>query len=758
MRFSRIIPLVSALALAACGSQNDGPNISNPDGSTSNGATSLFDPAAGVIPFPFDALFVDASGNLSGTINIPNPKGAPFVNDANRQDGFSTVASAFTDFTGKIDFATATEGLIVVDGSTGARLEQGTDYILQTSTALDDAFGTPINSFRTRILIEPLKPLKQSTTYVVAVTSALKSTDGISLVPNAAFKIVSNSSKTVSEQASDPTSLDTYTYLQRLTSVQRATLEALRARIIVPTVQKLGMLSIPAADTSLVIAWPFTTQSINSTLTAVNSSATAKTLALQQGSSLKDPTAATDAPAIGSIYIGKLIDLPYYLTNHATRTESDTPLTTYWKNNGVPSSGNFAPLPSVPCAAFSPLAPANTGIARGNVDSTTACFPTPKKLTDETIPVIATVPNTAGCATGMPPSGWPVVIFQHGITGNRTQMLAIAPALAKGCMITMAIDLPLHGLLPPADMSNLTATDQVYLATAGIERTFNLDSMGRGPGMEGYTSPAPSGTHFINLSSVITSRDNLRQAVSDLITLTKSIPGAMFLNATGTAPTGVLIDSSKIYFVGHSLGGIVGGTLLGVNNEIKAATLAMPGGGIAKLLDASASFSPVISAGLAAKGVTKGTDTYETFLRFAQTLVDSGDPINYAVQARNHHPIHMIEVLGGSSSTSLPDQVVPNNALTGSLASIPGYLSGTDPLYRIMGLSVIDNLNVPVATSDLKLGANLGYVVRFTAGDHGSILSPAASLAATQEMQRQTVNFLASGGTCLPIGQNCPIP
>lgn len=185
----------------------------------------------------------------------------------------------------------------------------------------------------------------------------------------------------------------------------------------------------------------------------------------------------------------------------------------------------------------------------------------------------------------------------------------------------------------------------------------------------------------------------------------------------------------------------------------------MPGGGIAKLLDASASFSPKISGGLELKGVKKGTDTYETFLRFAQTLVDSGDPINYAVSARAKHPIHMIEVIGGATlgngTVSPPDQVVPNNALAGTLVSIPGYLSGTDPLYRIMGLDVIDKLDTPVATPEVKLGASLGYVVRFTSGDHSSILSPASAPDATAEMQRETANFLASGGQCLPIGGNC---
>lgn len=766
MRLLRIFSVCSALALAACGGQNDGPNISNPDGSTSFGATSLFDPTAGVIPFPFDALFADSSGNLTGTLNIPNPKGAPFVNDANRQDGFSTTASAFTDFTGKVDFSTTgpdatthLPGLMVIDGSTGTALLEGTDYLLQTSTAIDDTFGTPINSFRTRILIEPLKPLKESTTYVVAVTRSLKSTDGVSIDANAMFKVV-RSSISVSTQASDPSNAN-YAYLQTLSASQKATLEVLRSRIISPVVTQLGTLAhIP--ESQIVIAWPFTTQSITGTLKAVNTGASAKVLAVK-ASGLN--TSAVGAAGTADIYIGTLSGLPYYLMNSVNRTPTETPLNTYWKNNSVPASGNFGPTKAtsspVPCALFATGAPTVPGISQSKIDSTTACFPTPTQRSAETIPVIATVPNAAGCPSGKPTNGWPVVIFQHGITGNRTQMLGIAPTLAQACMVTIAIDLPLHGLLPPTatDPSKYTALDKVYLATGGIERTFNLDSAGRAPGSAGYTSAASSGTFFINLSSVITSRDNIREAVSDLVTLTKSVPGAVFVDAGGTPLSGFSIDSSKIYFVGHSLGGIVGGTLLGVNSDIKASTLAMPGGGIAKLLDASPSFSPVISQGLAANGVVKGTDTYETFLRFAQTLVDSGDPINFAVAARSNHPIHMIEVIGGSTksdgSTSLPDQVVPNNALTGTLASIPGYLSGTDPLYKMMGLSVIDKLDVPVSTTALNTGANLGYVVRFTAGDHGSILSPTASMDATVEMQRETVNFLASGGTCLPIGRSC---
>ena len=765
-RFSLLAAFI--LLIAGCGSQNDGPNISSADGSPAkSGIFSLFDPVVGTIPFPFDALFIPttgpSAGKFTGTINIPHPPTATFVAAANLQDGFSTVASAFTDLLGFVDFATAaTGGLIVVDGSTGAPLVQGTDYLLQTSTAKDDATGIPISSTRTRILIEPLKPLKPSTTYIVALTVALKSTDGLPVAPSDAFKVV-RSSISVPTQASDTTNPN-YAYLQTQSPAAQATLETLRSQLIRPTVAAL-MSATGNPEEAFALAWSFTTQAINDTLTIVNTNAAAKPLTFFN-TGLQTNSPPLNAPAGADVYVGTLASLPYYLSNNISA--ADTPLNSYWKNNGVPAGGNFGPTKfnpdpakRIPCAVFSsaavPVNPNPSVIAQDQVTSTTACFPTPVKQSDETIPALATVPNATGCPTGMPAGGWPVAIFQHGITGNRSQMLAIAPALAKACIVTIAIDLPLHGI---TDQTNPLYNNQVFASTPAsflvtTERTFNLDLVNNTTGAPGADGTIDSsGTWFINLTSLLTSRDNLRQAAADLITLSKSAPGTVFLTNAGAA-TGFTVDTSKIYLVGHSLGGIVGGTMLGVDGtspataKIKAATLAMPGGGIAKLLDASISFSPRISAGLAASGINKGTDLFETFLRFAQTTSDSGDPINYAVAAKANHPIHMIEVVG--------DTVVPNNALAGTLASIPGYLSGTDPLYRIMGLTVVGPLNFTATPASQVAGP--GTVVKFAQGNHGSILSPAGPVpnaSVTCEMQRETVSFLASGGTALPISNACP--
>src|SRR5207237_1097576 len=64
------------------------------------------------------------------------------------------------------------------------------------------------------------------------------------------------------------------------------------------------------------------------------------------------------------------------------------------------------------------------------------------------IPTLVAIPT--GCGA-MPGTGWPVVIFQHGITRNREDMLGIAGSISQACMATLAIDLPLHGVTDKTD-------------------------------------------------------------------------------------------------------------------------------------------------------------------------------------------------------------------------------------------------------------------------------------------------------------------
>jgi hypothetical protein len=280
-------------------------------------------------------------------------------------------------------------------------------------------------------------------------------------------------------------------------------------------------------------------------------------------------------------------------------------------------------------------------------------------------------------------------------------------------------------------------------ASGSIERTFDLDVLNNttlAPGPDGLIDP--SGASFINLTSLLTSRDNTRQGVADLITLARSLPH-LTLGAAGA------INASSIHYLGHSLGGIVGGIFMGVvGSAVGTATLAMPGGEVAQLLRDSPTFGPRISAGLAAQGLLQGTTLNEQWWRDAQTALDAADPINFIALATTSHPIHVIQVVGSATPPSpsaciaqptpagCPDQVVPNSA--------------TQRLILAGGLTQVHPPGAAGTTA-------LHVYVNFTAGAHGSILDPTSSPAATTEMQTEAIAFALTSGTQLPVSVLAPV-
>ena len=68
-----------------------------------------------------------------------------------------------------------------------------------------------------------------------------------------------------------------------------------------------------------------------------------------------------------------------------------------------------------------------------------------------------------------------------------------------------------------------------------------------------------------------------------------------------------------------------------------------------------------------------------------------------------------------------------------------------DPQNYVAAAVALPKVSTPRANA-----VSRGFV-NFIAGDHGSILSPAASLAATAEIQRQIVTFAASDGATILI-------
>ena len=673
-----------------------------------------FNPSTGQVPFPTNLLL---SGTTDLTLNIPVANPANFSDPKvamNALDGFSTTAPWSVTFSAPLSAASLAGGSTVRmfevtltgpgGGVTGVKRELQSPQEFVVALASSDASGKTL-------AIVPTKPLKQRTSYMAVLTNGLKDAGGANVRGSLIYLFTERTSPLCSNGQST---------LPALPAASACALEPLRQ---LTNSQEAAATAAGVAPGSIVMSWVATTQSVTPTLQAVQGvvqqSPAAPTTIAPTGKTLG--SLGLGLPPIADIYVGT-VSLPYYLTA-PSQTNPTAPLTTFWKAG----AGKYIP----PCASLG-LDPTSTNL--------TACNPLPVATSTQVVPLLMTVPNAASGKT-KPAAGWPLVIFQHGITRNRTDMFAVAGTLAAQGFAVVAIDLPLHGI---TDKTNPFYIGNTPFAAAGAkERTFDLDLQNNATGAPGPDGQIdPSGSWFINLSSLLTSRDNLRQGVADQLTLSRAI-GAMHISA------GTDFDTGKVSFVGQSLGSIVGTMFLALDPTVPTGLINVPGGGIARLLDGSPTFGPRIRAGLlAAGGPAAGTPDYDAFMVAAQTVVDSGDPINFGGNntlfdttppADGSAPLPpkrvlVQEVVGGNGV--LPDQVIPN--------SVPGApLSGTEPLIRALGLTSIS------ATTQSATG--IRGAVRFLQGEHGSLLDPTNFPAATAEMQGEMASLLVSGGAAVVV-------
>ena len=611
---------------------------------------ALFDPANGDIPFPNSLLF---SGTEDGTLNIPLDEGVdpadlsvPQVS-LNMLDGFSTTAPITMALGGAVDASSVTLGETVRVFE--VQTDQETGAVTQIIGELDQT-QVAVALVGTTVAIAPITPLKESTDYMVLATNGIVTEAGAALRPSTSFVLTAGSiALTGPAVGLEP--------VRQLTNAM------------------LGVAATADVDTATVVqVFSFKTQSITPVMQAVKSASAAQPSTIAPtGLNTKN---VNDALAgIADIYIGTL-DVPYYRTAPANANDP-VGIQSFWQGQG------------------------ESNLTRFN--------PTPVATSVQTIPVLMTVPN-ANSGMVEPAEGWPVTIFVHGITRNRSDLLAVADALAQAGIAAIAIDQPMHGITD--DENNLSAAKTPFAET---ERTFGMDLVNNESGAAGPDGLVDdSGRHFYSPLYLLATRDNLRQSAADLMVLSSSIANI----------TAVPVNNARKTIIGYSLGGAATTPFIAFSDSINAASLAMPAAGLVGTTIASEAFGPAIIAGLSASGVEQGTPAFEQFKVAAQTVVDSGDAINFGAMAAQNMPIHITEVIG--------DTTVPN-----AVAGAP--LVGTSALARVMGVSATG--------SDTTESA----IVRFTEGNHGTLLSPEASLAATVEMQTQIATFAASSGGLIKI-------
>jgi hypothetical protein len=290
-----------------------------------------------------------------------------------------------------------------------------------------------------------------------------------------------------------------------------------------------------------------------------------------------------------------------------------------------------------------------------------------------------------------PASGWPVVLCAHGSGGDfETCAPDSGPEIVAGLAV-IGIDLPMHGA--------------------------------RGPGLNPWSC----------LLNPATMRTGLRQSAIDFHSLARAVAAGGFTLEPAFPPQTIAFDPERIYFFGHSLGGLSGSLVMGTVPQIRGGLLSAAGG----LTIYSAlyrqdwlTFLPSYAAYLGID--SDALDEYHPALTLVQLLNEPGDPLNYA-------PLWLAPPFGGPpkqilmTSGNADIQTPPiTNLVLAAAAGVPVIdpvmLAG--PTHPYLGL---DPVAMPVTGNLAGTTAALLQVVgdHFVVYDHPDVLAARARFYAT---------------------------
>ena len=806
-----LLSLSVAAALAGCGGGETLEDVKNDSVTVIPKATVKFDPANGVISVPNDLLM---SGTRDGTLNIPGE-----LNDENVSipraayadpqlalgalDGWSTQVPFKIDLTfppnvsldatsagtpGSVRIFEVIMGASLTDAEcsqapAGAacklvgELTFGVDFVTQAS---GDA-----------VAIIPLKPFKAGSSYINVLTTGLKDSEGRAIEPSSTYATVKQEAPLVT-----PSQLALQGAVNSYENVVVSSGDITKDDIIFSAAMTMQSAGPVLGTIKKILAASLTEPTIPTPALQIPTQPMAN---VQQAFAIQGVT-VPDVFQVAQYQKGS-IQLPMYLGTPKGKEISDLN-DTYWQamcDNAVAVMGYKAQkgedFPADPvstndamCAALSDGRLRDLGEGLDVTRHLTKYNSLPKVQSTATVPVQITKPilpvvNAYRSGLGlepfaaMPENGWPVVIMQHGITTQKESMLTLTAQLSLQGFATVAIDHPRHG-----------------------ERGIDVDV----DGTDDFNATSGSVLSYMNLSSLLVARDSLRQSSADLLGL------RLGLNFSGDSS----LNSRDVSYIGHSLGSIVAPAFIAQANspladqvdpffKVNAVALASGGGGIASFLLESAAFGPFIQGSVLSQAGTAEADEFNAFLNAgalsncgallpdmqdflscgfnefatsltmagetdklanikgvmtqfvfaAQTALDSGDPTNYAATVKAlETPVYMNVVVGDGTDSNKPDQVIPPMTANNPIA-------GTVPLANFMGLDTVSTTQAPT-----EMGSS--YLVKFTQGHHGSILTPAqdegesstvaGSAAANAEMQLQVATYLASRGRLLMV-QNTEI-
>ena len=623
----------------------------------------LLDLANSQIPLPNDLL----RNPQTGLLNFPG-EGEP-VDAANSLNGFSTSGALIIPFRGTVNANTINNDTLPVFNTTTGQRALMNYSVSQTNT------GSVVTAV-------PVLALDHSTTYVVVTTNGIISgLSGTPILSDNAINILKGTNPLVDGNGNSTNAAISNEQAQALEPV----------RIGYQPIWQAAEALTGQSRADIPLAFAFTTQTLFQALPAAGSVVTAANAPLVNRNPAFPAVPAAETAPVALGHDGGPNAEPNIPTVERFFSMLPAPL------NGIPADrlagigrihfGSVeAPIfRNDPVEGFWSNPPVQTGTR--NV---------PFVLF---LPNSVTVPNPANAPK-------PVVIFQHGITGNRFQSAVLAGAVTGQDLALIAIDLELHGALKADPLAN-------------------------------------DGDGFINIPNLRNSKSNIHSSVINLKALTQAIvsgqsnvdaaPGPEL--APGTDEGGV----DPVY-LSLSLGSIVGDLFHATEPNITASALNVGGARITNLLLQSETFRPIVVGGLAAQGVTEGSADFARFFLIAQAVIDDADPVNYADQA-------ISGTLRGNRRAQILQQVYTSDAVVPPVSQYDmarQHANGVGaPAFAQVDALVAQAL-APQASSPY---AGPGFYEIPNAG-HGALLDPSAG--PTQQIVTQALTYLGTALNPVP--------
>ncbi|WP_392339955.1 hypothetical protein [Moritella marina] len=716
-----LVVALSAASLAACDSSDD-DQLAPANLQFSFGLENTKEIANdNNIPMPNDLYFIDIEGNGDsasnnlvffgcGDLDTTEETNVDNATKCSLEDldGWSTTAPFTLPMSGDIaqlDASTFAQSVLIFNQDTGRYLKYDEDFTVRT---------TEFNHLQ----ILPLKPLVSATQYILVITKDLKSTSGDTVEPAKSFNALLEV-----EVASTP---------------QEKAIESLFTTLADDVITPNSVLYIAGIKT----------QSIGEVLINLAKTPDADTAEITSNNVPKEHLVGAGLPPaeldkiVGGI-IGGIIEtpnidpnfcdsnigdglfvecvrklqatvtLPYYLEDSTAIPTTDCKAdiasqdeAKFWFNiDGINVAENESYFESYrytkqTCAAL---------YSSWTLTTDNDPLPDSQGVTQE-VAVQVVLPNES--RNTKPNDGWPVVIYSHGITaakefGNGGMLLLdnfVQAELANQGYAVIAIDHPLHNSRA-VDLDPKPGEDPA-------DKTYEINASQSLRGLFAGNDSADV-KNYLKADALLTSRDNLRQSIADLINLRATIKNGLTYQDVGIS-TKAQLDSKNVYVMGHSMGSIAAASLTGIleetpilkNMRLDGAILANPGAGVAGILMNSvwlghSEVPPAIKAlpefrlrmakelGLesdldvvrqyAEQNPTAYKQTSDQispeylseFQYLIQAVVDTVDPLNYAKNLQDK-PILSLSVTGSiSEQPELQDINVEGSYLTTADQTVP---------------------------------------------------------------------------------------